>query len=205
MRTVNALTGTQKETTRRPHSARHSLRDYLRAATFEDHARLDAQLGTLNWGSVQDYRYFLEASAGALLPIEVALIDANVMQIFPDWERRSRRSAILRDLDHIGGGVSRVAAQPRLSFDGVLGTMYVLEGSRLGAKVLLARIAKAADPTILGATAYLNHGSGQKLWQTFIDRLEQHAAQIEKAAAAAAAARRTFRLFALMFASIERA
>jgi heme oxygenase len=81
--------------------------------------------------------------------------------------------------------------------------MYVLEGSRLGSKVLLARIAEAANPTIFGATAYLSHGSGQKLWQTFVDKLEQHATLIERAAAAGAA-RRTFRLFALMFARVER-
>jgi heme oxygenase len=49
----------------------------------------------------------------------------------------------------------------------------------------------------------ISHGSGQKLWQTFVDKLEQHATQIERAAVAAAA-RRTFRLFALMFARVER-
>jgi heme oxygenase len=204
MRTADTLIEVQKDMKRGPPSARHGLRNYLRAATVDDHAGLDAQLGDLNWGSVQDYRYFLEASAGALLPIEAALIEANVMQIFPDWERRSRRSAILSDLERIGGRVSCLAAQPCLGFEGVLGTMYVLEGSRLGAKVLLTRIAEASDPTILRATAYLSHGSGQKLWQTFIDGLEQQAARIERGAEAAVAARQAFRLFARMFASVDR-
>jgi heme oxygenase (biliverdin-IX-beta and delta-forming) len=185
------------------HATRHSLRSYLRAATGDDHAGLDARLSALDWGSVHDYRRFLEASAAALLPIEAALSDANVIRIFPDWERRTRGPAILRDLECIGGFVPQLGEQPRLSFEGVLGTMYVLEGSRLGSKVLLARIVEAANPTILGATAYLSHGSGQKLWQTFVDKLEQHATQIERAAVASAA-RRTFRLFALMFARVER-
>src|ERR1700752_4699793 len=79
----------------RPNATRSSLRNYLRMVTADDHARLDAQLMALDWGRVPDYRYFLEASAAALLPIEAALIDANVIQIFPDWERRSRRLSIL--------------------------------------------------------------------------------------------------------------
>jgi heme oxygenase len=184
----------------RSHSRSNSLRNYLRAATAQDHAQLDARLSALDWGSVPDYRYFLEASAAALLPVEAALVDANVIGILPDWERRSRRSAILRDLEYIGGCLPPLAAQPRLGFEGVLGATYVLEGSRLGGAVLLERIAEAGDSTILCATSYLSHGSGQRFWPTFVDRLEKHAAQIESRTAVVVAARQTFKLFASMFA-----
>jgi heme oxygenase len=49
--------------------------------------------------------------------------------------------------------------------------MYVLEGSRLGAKFLLRTVADAADPRLLEATAYLAHGRGQRLWQSFLATL----------------------------------
>ena len=39
------------------HAMRHSLRSYLRAATGDDHAGLDARLSALDWGSVHDYRH----------------------------------------------------------------------------------------------------------------------------------------------------
>jgi heme oxygenase len=53
----------------------------------------------------------------------------------------------------------------------MIGTMYVLEGSRLGAKFLLKAVADAADPRIAEATAYLSHGTGKRLWQSFLAKL----------------------------------
>src|SRR5262245_32318182 len=41
---------------------------------------------------------------------------------------------------------------------GVLGTMYVLEGSRLGAQVLLKSVMRSSDAVATAATAYLSHG-----------------------------------------------
>jgi heme oxygenase len=68
----------------------------------------------------------------------------------------------------------------------------VLEGSRLGAKFLLKTVADAADPRIGEATTYLAHGAGQRLWQSFLARLEAEQAcdedeAIESACAAFAA------------------
>jgi heme oxygenase len=107
--------------------SRQSLRHYLRADTAEDHTRLDGRLRSLDWGNPRDYRYFLEGSAGALLPIEDALIGSNVVRWFPDWGARSRRAAILQDIKRIGGNVQPMPALPRLDVDGVLGAMYVLD------------------------------------------------------------------------------
>jgi heme oxygenase (biliverdin-IX-beta and delta-forming) len=203
MQTAATLSVIPKPTKPRFKSSQQKLRDTLRVATADDHARLNAGLGGLDWENVNHYRYFLEASAAALLPIEHALIDADVVRIFPDWEQRSRRRAILHDLEHIGGCLRALPAQWRLDLEAVLGTMYVLEGSRLGAKVLLTRIAEQSNPAIVAATAYLSHGSGQRLWQTFLDRLEAHAARVERGAVVAAA-RDTLALFAQGFANVKK-
>jgi hypothetical protein len=46
--------------------------------------------------------------------------------------------------------------------------MYVLEGSRLGAQVLLQAVAGSSDAAVTAATAYLRHGAGRHLWQSFL-------------------------------------
>jgi len=172
------------------------LRHRLRTATADAHARLDEQVRALDLRRLPDYRRFLEASAAALLPLEGSLIEAGVARIFPDWALRSRRHAILHDLARVGGVARPLAVPWRLHFDGVLGTMYVLEGSRLGAQVLLRSIARSSDAVVTQATAYLRHGAGRHLWQSFLALLERHAETLRDDAGAVSAARRTFDLFA---------
>jgi len=75
-----------------------------------------------------------------------------------------------------------------LTHSGVIGTMYVLEGSRLGAKFLMKAVADAADPRIGEATSYLGHGAGKRLWQSFLTRLQSEATCDEDEAIAAACA-----------------
>jgi heme oxygenase (biliverdin-IX-beta and delta-forming) len=148
------------------------LRERLRDATAAAHRELDAQLSSFDLSDFSGYRRFLQASAGALLPLEAALIDAGVAEMFPDWPERARSSAIADDLGRLGGAAqSTVTVPPPLTRSRVLGTMYVLEGSRLGAKFLLKTVADAGDSRISGATAYLNHGAGKRLWQSFLAKL----------------------------------
>ena len=172
-----------------------SLRQRLRAATADAHARLDGQLGQLGLESRSGYRRFLEASAAALLPMESALCDAGVAELFPNWPARSRGDAILDDLADLDGDVDPLPMPGRLDRAGVLGSMYVLEGSRLGAAYLLKAVERSADSVVAGATAYLSHGAGQHLWPSFLEMLETHAATLDDDAAALTAARDAFALF----------
>jgi len=56
----------------------------------------------------------------------------------------------------------------------MLGAVYVLEASRMGARVMLARLAQHPDSSAMGATAYLRHGFGKRFWPTFLTILENH-------------------------------
>jgi heme oxygenase len=193
MPTAAALAAFSTEAGRRTVAA-GDLRHRLRSATADAHARLDAALGAFDLHSRAGYRAFLEANAAALLPLESALGVAGVQRMFPDWEQRMRSGAILADLAGVGG-VARPLMAPRLDFAGVLGTMYVLEGSRLGAKLLVKIVGQSRDPGVSNATAYLRHGTGQ-LWPSFLVMLERHAAALPDDAGAVAAALRAFALFA---------
>jgi heme oxygenase len=147
------------------------LRERLRDATAAAHRELDAQMSAFDLAVLPGYRRFLEASAGALLPLEAALVDANVAKMFPDWPERTRRDAITSDLARLGRDAHGTVSVPPLTPSGMIGTMYVLEGSRLGAKFLLKAVADAGDPRLGEATAYLRHGAGKRLWQGFLARL----------------------------------
>ncbi|MDE5463479.1 biliverdin-producing heme oxygenase [Bradyrhizobium sp. CSS354] len=147
------------------------LRERLRDATAAAHRELDAQLSSFDLSVFSGYRRFLQASAGALLPLEAALMDADVGKMFPDWPERARSAAIADDLGRLGGAAQSTVTVLPLTRSGVLGTMYVLEGSRLGAKFLLKTVADAGDPRISEATAYLSHGVGKRLWQSFLVKL----------------------------------
>ena len=146
------------------------LRDKLKQATAAAHANLDGKFSALDLNSVSDYRRFLEANAAALLPLEAMLEAAGVARIFTDWPERSRSAAIHLDLRRLGGNVSPFDPVGPLDRNGVLGAMYVLEGSRLGAKFLLRMV--AGNPLIGPATSYLSHGAGKPLWRTFLLHLE---------------------------------
>ncbi|MEY9182793.1 heme oxygenase [Bradyrhizobium sp. USDA 326] len=148
------------------------LRERLREATADAHRELDAQFSSFDLTVIAGYRRFLQASAGALLPLEAALEQAGVARVFPDWPERSRRAAITADLRRLGSAAQSIVFVPPLTSGGVLGTMYVLEGSRLGARYLLKQVADAVDPRISAATSYLSHGAGKRLWQSFLSKLQ---------------------------------
>jgi heme oxygenase (biliverdin-IX-beta and delta-forming) len=135
------------------------LRDMLQEATATAHRDLDAKFAAFDLASRRGYRRFLEASAAALLPLEAALERAGVACLFTDWPQRARRAAITADLARLDGVIRSLEDVCPLSRNGVLGTMYVLEGSRLGAGYLLRMVAQSADPLIAGARAYLGHGA----------------------------------------------
>jgi heme oxygenase len=172
------------------------LRERLRDATSAAHRELDAQLSSFDLTVFSGYLRFLQASAGALLPLEAALVEAGVAQIFPDWPERARSHAIAVDLERLGREAHATVSVSPMTPSGVLGAMYVLEGSRLGAKFLLKTVADSADPRIGEATGYLSHGAGKRLWQSFLSKLQSEDACDEDEAIEAACA---------AFAAFERA
>jgi heme oxygenase (biliverdin-IX-beta and delta-forming) len=146
--------------------------------------------------SISDSFTFLEIIAAALLPLEAALVSAHVERLFPDWGRRSRSEAILADIARVGGIVRPSPALEPLGSGSVLGTMYVLEGSRLGAKAMLRQVLQSQHPEVHEGSVFLSHGSGSNLWQSFDSALELHGLRSSDDRPVVGAARRAFGLFA---------
>ena len=116
------------------------------------------------------YGAFLSASAMAITPLELALERAGVAGWLPDWSKRVRRAALARDLAALGLDVPAFAPAAVPSPDFGAGLLYVLEGSRLGARVLARQVDAGGHGLPL---AYLTQGEGDNLWRSFLAWLER--------------------------------
>jgi heme oxygenase (biliverdin-IX-beta and delta-forming) len=172
-----------------------SLRNLLKDGTAAAHARLDGAIAAIDLRTQLQYCRFLEAQAQALLPLEATLADSGVRRLFPDWEQRFRSRVLVEDITLLGGDVQPFSTLDRLDDDAIVGTMYVLEGSRLGAAYLLKAVQESPDPAVRETTAYLSHGAGTRLWPNFLKTLESYAAKLPDPAAMLDAAQKTFALF----------
>jgi heme oxygenase len=177
-------------------SSGQDLRSRLKKATDKAHRDLDVQFATLDLCRLEGYRRFLEASAAALLPLERALEFAGVADVFVDWHQRTRRAALIADLASIGADARPLKVSYPMNRNAVIGIMYVLEGSRLGAKYLLRMIARSADPLIPAATAYLSHGAELHLWQSFLEVLKRETVAVHDEVEIVNGARMAFSMFA---------
>ncbi len=163
------------------------LRARLRAETRAAHERVDAAFARFDLRERDSYAAFLTAHA-AVLPALEAAVQADAMRWLPDWPARRRTPALRGDLKILG----RPAPEPAATnFGGSaenLGALYVLEGSRLGSRLLVAQVREAGDPAVRAATAYLAHGDARRLWPSFLEVLEREGAEPAAVTAGAAAA-----------------
>jgi heme oxygenase len=172
-----------------------SLRDYLRAATAAHHRAVDARFGALLDRGESGYAWFLQASAEGVFPLEQGLADAGVATILTDWPRRTRAAALAADLADLGVPLPAPVDPPIIRGEaGILGILYVLEGSRLGAAMLTKRLAGHPSAGVRRATRYLRHGESG-FWASFLAALEKSDAARRNPAAVVAGARTAFAMF----------
>ena len=165
----------------------------MRAATAGDHQALDQTATALDFDSASGYGRFLSASAAALTSLELALERDGVETWLADWPRRRRRAVLHDDLAAMNLPIPTLEAQPAFSQAFAVGVLYVLEGSRLGAR-LIARRVRSSGPTL--PTGYLTHGEDFNLWRSFLEWLESQQKVGFRTDEAVAGARYGFRCFA---------
>lgn len=150
--------------------------DTIREATRMSHSRLDVALAKLDLAIPLYYEGFLRSQAEALFPLEAALEANGIESLIPDWIQRIRTPALERDLATLNITCNPLPLPPFGSAAEMLGAVYVLEASRMGARVMLARLAEHPDSDAMNATAYLRHGFGKRFWPSFLTLLEAHPA-----------------------------
>ena len=168
-----------------------SARANLRAATADAHRRVDELFSRFDLSRRAGYAAFLQSQAAALLPLERAL-DAGIAPKLPvEWAARRRSPALLADLATWSLPIPEADELAPIERPAeALGTIYVLEGSRVGGSLLKRSVAGDFP------AAFLSPGPSAR-WRSLLDGLERDLATAESQAEAAAAARRAFALFEL--------
>jgi heme oxygenase len=134
----------------------HSL---LRAATVDSHAAVDDVFSAYDMSDAGSYRKFLEVNAEALMPLERLL--SNSVVDLPIWHPRA--PLLQRDLLILRSPPPAPAAiLGNFSAAMLHGVLYVLEGSRLGGRVLSQRVGAGLPKAYLGAV----HAKGE--WRSFL-------------------------------------
>lgn len=172
-----------------------AIRDIICDATRTSHRRLDTALARLNLAVPLYYEGFLRSQAEALFPIEATLEAGGIDHHIPDWTDRARTRALERDLATLNIDCIPLPTPDFKSVAEMLGAVYVLEASRMGERVMLARLAEHPDSECMNATAYLRHGFGKRLWPSFLNLLESHPAAHADTAGVVQGAEITFAMF----------
>ena len=127
----------------------------------------------LDLTSATDYAAFLMISHRGISQVETALDAFGIGAIYPNWPAARRLDCLDADLSAMGERAAGPVRQwlPK-SVPEALGALYVLEGSRLGARILLRRASASPDPRVSRNLRYLRHGQDQPLWPDFLEVLE---------------------------------
>jgi heme oxygenase len=170
-------------------------RDLLRSACAGVHHRLDARLSHFNFDDRRSYAAMLSGFSGPVTALETALATGVASRLFYDLPERSRALSLSLDLREVGGPFHLRTAAPIEDEAEAFGVLYVLEGSRLGGRILAKRASESGDTKVRGATRYFRHAEKAGHWQSFLARLEQSDAVRAAPERASAAALRAFAAF----------
>jgi heme oxygenase len=151
-----------------------SRRFRLRAATRAEHARLDALITSAGFLTTRPrYLAYLAATLNAREAIERALDAAGVVEVYPDWPLRGISACLRRDLDDLDHAptlpVSGFAVSGRAA---ILGTLYVLEGASLGARLLQGAAADMGLHATFGARHMAAQTADSRVWPRFTSLLD---------------------------------
>lgn len=155
-------------------SSRQSVRSSLRAATAADHGRVDAFFRN-GLRDARDYRVYLRGLHAALSGVSPSLDAVLAGSRWDGFPQQDRIDALAADLDALSLSPLAMSRPPQVStIAAAAGVLYVMEGSSLGARLLVE------DARGLGWTAdtgasflHLHSGDGAALrWRAFVARLE---------------------------------
>jgi heme oxygenase len=173
--------------------SRGTARLKLRDATASDHAAVDSAYAAFDLSRPPAYRAFLEAQYACILPLESVLTDAGAGRLFESWPASRRAGLIAADLAEMGaprGCAPDPVFMPILREPAdVLGTLYVLEGSRFGGAILARRLRPGMP------ARFLSNASDPHIWRSLITLMDRHLSSESAFAAALVAARAVFAAF----------
>lgn len=154
------------------------MRFFLRQRTSAVHAKVDALVGDLD--SKERYVAYLLGLLSFREPIEAMLRSKASQPFLRGWRPAPISASIRADLRDLKISVpERVVLQPPLaeeshSVSAMLGILYVLEGSALGARQLYMRAAALGFSGTFGARHLAHQIEDKQRWRSFLNLLESH-------------------------------
>lgn len=153
----------------------------------------------------ETYRTYLEAMYVVRREIEDLLDRSGADGVFARWPGRKIAPHLARDLRDMGG-VPTVPSMTRddigtLDQPAMLGVLYVIEGSALGARLLARSAEEAGYGPSFGARHLHAQTADPAAWRAFVEVLDGAVLDHDGEAACTHAAARTFDLFARSFAA----
>ena len=124
---------------------------------------------------ISRYASYLAASHKARAPVETWLDASGAHRVYPVWPRRQIVHLIEEDLTDLAASIpDRLVtyAAPTLSPGGVLGALYVLEGSAMGARIIGQRVASLGVGPEFGARHLAHQAAEPGAWPAFLRVLE---------------------------------
>lgn len=159
-----------------------SLRFILRAGTSAVHHQLDSAVGEFD--SRSSYARYLQKTHRFRAAVEAGIGNAAEAQ----WEVDPVAGLAADDLDDLGVPALPNAGFPKSNWTGAsrLGALYVLEGSSLGARLLLRRAEAMGLSSGYGARHLAHQAAGHQRWLAFLNELEKVPVELQDHALSAA-------------------
>ena len=150
-----------------------SFRFHLRQQTAAAHAELDATVGQFE--SLESYRRYCRAMLRFRGPLERAVVSL-VSKTDEQWSFIPISDHLRADLNDLGGPAYRepLSSSCQLDAKRLPGALYVLEGSSLGAQLLVKRAALLGLSAHHGARHLAQQTGDPKRWPAFVKTLERH-------------------------------
>ncbi len=157
-------------------------RTALKEATVEAHAALDALVG--NFRTLDDYKRYLSGIAAFRLPVEAWLAQANMPQDLDGYQPHMVQQELEADLSDLEAPIpfGKPAFVPPEG-EGLVGLLYVLEGSALGARLLAKRAEAIGLSAEFGARHLFSQARNFSSWRTLSERMENVRVYDDQAAA----------------------
>lgn len=169
---------------------RSDFRRVLKAATREDHARLDARMSAIDLRAADGFVRFLSIHQGCFRQMRgLAAPRTLTWQSLDDMVQ-----ALEADLASMGAAPAPTVPCDAPRVDG-LAMDYVIEGSRLGTKVLRRNWLGASDPAVRRASAYFSLVPTPGRWHEICEKLSELPADGARARAIIEDTRMLFSLF----------
>ncbi len=149
-----------------------SRRIELRERTAKSHQELDALVGAFD--SDASYHRYLIGTAAFRPAIEQVLAQSCFPEALGGYRLSPVGREVMADMEDLGlSAPPLVAVEECRSADAALGLLYVLEGSALGARLLVKRAAALGFDQNRGARHLARQASSLDSWRNYLEALER--------------------------------